>query len=222
MGIIMAVMMVGLGGVGEGRSIVEKPLEKRDHALFRESNGGCSDTYGLVNLCRSDWSLSGGSNHRVAEEIRKAQPMCFVFNRAEVIEVPRLVVKAVHDKARAAFSTKRIATNNPAKSHHHTTRNGQAPRGKRPAISNKVERRSTTGSRKPAERDTPSRVSDGILPEGGGGGNEEGGGKGKREGGNNSLQKRGVPTREGEKKNEDKERRPGEEAAPPPQANNGG
>ncbi|KAI8568441.1 hypothetical protein RHMOL_Rhmol02G0199500 [Rhododendron molle] len=117
-----------------------------------------------------------------------------------------------HAQSQHTISIHSIATN-PAKSHHHTTRNSQA---KRPAISNKVERQSTTGSKKPAERDTPSRVSDGILPEGGGGGNEEGGEKGKREEGNNSPRKRGALAREGEKKNEDKERRPGEEAAPPP------
>ncbi|KAI8524155.1 hypothetical protein RHMOL_Rhmol13G0128000 [Rhododendron molle] len=71
-----------------------------------------------------------------------------------------------HAQSQHTISTHSIATNNLAKSHHHTTRNGQAPLGKRPAISNKVERQSTKGSRKPAERDTPSRVSDGILPEG--------------------------------------------------------
>ncbi|KAI8559492.1 hypothetical protein RHMOL_Rhmol04G0178100 [Rhododendron molle] len=59
----------------------------------------------------------------------------------------------------------------------------KVPQGKRPATSNKVERRSTTGSRRPVERDTPSRVSNGIVLEGDVGGNEEVGGKGKREGG---------------------------------------
>ncbi|KAI8527199.1 hypothetical protein RHMOL_Rhmol12G0057200 [Rhododendron molle] len=87
-----------------------------------------------------------------------------------------------HAQSQHTISTHSIPTNNPAKLHHHTTRNGQAPLGKRPAISNKVERRSITG-REPAERDTPNRVSNGILPAGEGGENEEGGGKGKREGG---------------------------------------
>ncbi|KAI8527092.1 hypothetical protein RHMOL_Rhmol12G0049000 [Rhododendron molle] len=66
-----------------------------------------------------------------------------------------------HAQSQHTISTHSIATNNQAKSHHHTTRNGQEPLGKRPAISNKEEWRSTTGSRKPADRDTPSRVSDG-------------------------------------------------------------
>lgn len=50
---------------------------------------------GLVNLCRSDRSLSGGSNHRVAEEIQKAQPMCFVFNRAglDVVSASRWIAQ---------------------------------------------------------------------------------------------------------------------------------
>ncbi|KAI8552547.1 hypothetical protein RHMOL_Rhmol06G0275500 [Rhododendron molle] len=121
-----------------------------------------------------------------------------------------------HAQSQHILSPHSITTNNPAKSYHPPPETAKASLGKRPATSNKVERWSTTGYKRPAERDTPSSVSGRISPEGGG--NEEGEGKGKREWG--ATAHGGEERQQGKGEKEKEEIREGgtwgEEAARPP------